>query len=334
MWVMTFHSACVRILRREIDKLGLKSNFSIYDAADSKRLMALVLRDLDLDPKRYQPAAVLHWVSNLKNELRRPETYAAKDEGNSPGGYAQAYAAYQRRLRQANALDFDDLIMTTVHLLQRSRMSRSTTAGASGMCWSTNTRTPTTRSTPDPRAGLRGLHAGQGARGDRRDGIPLRPASELVVVGDADQSIYAFRGATIRNILEFEQDFPDAPRTILLEQNYRSTQTILRRGQRGHRPQPRPAPQEPVDRSGDGASDRRLRRRQRARRGALRRARSTARRRARGQTQGRRGLLPHQRAVACVRGGVRPGRSCPTRWSAAPASTSARRSRTRWPTCG
>ncbi|HEY0775226.1 MAG TPA: UvrD-helicase domain-containing protein, partial [Nocardioidaceae bacterium] len=118
MWVSTFHSACVRILRKEIDKFGYKSSFSIYDAADSKRLMTLVLRDLELDPKRYQPRAVLNWVSNAKNELI-DEEQATKDAKNHlEETYAQAYTIYQRRLREANALDFDDLIMTTVHLFR------------------------------------------------------------------------------------------------------------------------------------------------------------------------------------------------------------------------
>ena len=118
MWVSTFHSACVRILRKEIHHFDYKSNFSIYDAADSKRLMTLVCRDLDLDPKQYQPNAILHWVSNHKNELRDHEE-AAKDARNGlEEAYASAYTLYQRRLREANALDFDDLIMTTVHLFQ------------------------------------------------------------------------------------------------------------------------------------------------------------------------------------------------------------------------
>ena len=118
MWVSTFHSSCVRILRKEIDRVGFKSNFSIYDAADSKRLMTLVLRDLELDPKRYQPNAVLHWVSDQKNELRDAEDAAKEARNSFEEAYAKAYTAYQRRLREANALDFDDLIMTTVHLLQ------------------------------------------------------------------------------------------------------------------------------------------------------------------------------------------------------------------------
>src|ERR1041384_7233196 len=120
MWVMTFHSACVRILRREAAKVGLKSTFSIYDAADSQRLMAMVLRDLDLHPKRYPPRSFSHQVSNLKNELVDEETYAATvGEGtHTERMLAEAYTGYQRRLRQANALDFDDLIMTTVNILQ------------------------------------------------------------------------------------------------------------------------------------------------------------------------------------------------------------------------
>ncbi|MBI2244310.1 MAG: UvrD-helicase domain-containing protein, partial [Nocardioides sp.] len=126
MWVSTFHSACVRILRKEVDKLGFKSNFSIYDAADQKRLMTLVCNDLDLDPKRYQPGALLHWVSNQKNELRDPDE-ATKDARNHlEETYAAAYTTYQRRLRQANALDFDDLIMFTVHLFQQFPEVRET----------------------------------------------------------------------------------------------------------------------------------------------------------------------------------------------------------------
>src|SRR3954471_16720638 len=123
MWVSTFHSACVRILRKEITALdfggvGYKSNFSIYDAADQKRLMTLVCNDLELDPKRYQPGAMLHWVSNQKNELRDPEDASKDARNNLEETYAAVYTTYQRRLREANALDFDDLIMGTVHLMQ------------------------------------------------------------------------------------------------------------------------------------------------------------------------------------------------------------------------
>jgi DNA helicase-2/ATP-dependent DNA helicase PcrA len=218
MWVSTFHSACVRILRKEIDRLGFKSNFSIYDAADSKRLMTLVLKDLELDPKRYQPGAVLHWVSNHKNELRDPED-AAKDARNGfEEAYAAAYTAYQRRLREANALDFDDLIMLTVHLFQsfpdvRQNYRRRFRHVLVDEYQDTN------------HAQYALIHQLCGHDLERGD-APGEEPSELMVVGDADQSIYAFRGANIRNIMDFEQDFPDAI-SIMLEQNYRSTQTIL-----------------------------------------------------------------------------------------------------------
>ncbi len=221
MWVLTFHSACVRILRREADKVGMRSTFSIYDAADSQRLMSMVLRDMDLDPKRYNPRAFGHQVSNLKNELVDEETYARRiaEEGtHQEQVLAQAYTEYQRRLRQANALDFDDIIMTTVHMLQvfpdvaehyRRRFR--------------HVMVDEYQDTNHAQYQLVKELVGSGATRTEHGVEP----SELVVVGDADQSIYAFRGATIRNIEEFEQDYPQA-RTILLEQNYRSTQTILR----------------------------------------------------------------------------------------------------------
>ncbi|KQW49921.1 ATP-dependent DNA helicase PcrA [Nocardioides sp. Root1257] len=223
MWVSTFHSACVRILRKESDKLGYKSNFSIYDAADQKRLMTLVCNDLELDPRRYQPGALLHWVSNQKNELRDPED-ATKDARNSlEETYAAAYTTYQRRLREANALDFDDLIMATVHLLQTFPEVRET--------YRRRFRHVLVDEYQDTNHAQYALihqlcadpmeESGSDVDGSER----VEPA-ELMVVGDADQSIYAFRGANIRNILDFEQDFPNAT-SILLEQNYRSTQTIL-----------------------------------------------------------------------------------------------------------
>ena len=229
MWVSTFHSACVRILRKEIVALGSagpKSNFSIYDAQDQKRLMGLVVNDLDLDPRRYPPAQVLNWVSDQKNELRDPEDATKEARNHLEETYAAAYVEYQKRLRQANALDFDDLIMTTVHLFQALPEVRETYrrrfrhvlvdeyqdtnhaqyALIHQLC----------ADSPDDIA-LTDAYA---------EGAPRSEPAELMVVGDADQSIYAFRGANIRNILDFEQDFPNAT-SILLEQNYRSTQTIL-----------------------------------------------------------------------------------------------------------
>ncbi|MGZ6754091.1 MAG: DNA helicase PcrA [Nocardioides sp.] len=225
MWVSTFHSACVRILRKEIDKLGFKSNFSIYDAADQKRLMALVAKDLDLDPKRFQPNALLHWVSNHKNELRDAEA-ATKDAATKlEETYAAAYTLYQRRLTEANALDFDDLIMMVVHLFQGFPEVRET--------YRRRFRHVLVDEYQDTNhaqyALIHQLCADQLEEplSDAAAQAPERvEPAELMVVGDADQSIYAFRGANIRNILDFEQDFPNAT-SILLEQNYRSTQTIL-----------------------------------------------------------------------------------------------------------
>jgi DNA helicase-2/ATP-dependent DNA helicase PcrA len=217
MWVSTFHSACVRILRKEIDRFGYKSSFSIYDAADSKRLMTLVLRDLDLDPKRYQPRSVLNWVSNAKNELIDEEKAAADAKNHLEETYAEAYTIYQRRLREANALDFDDLIMTTVHLFQAFPEVRETYRRRFR-----HVLVDEYQDTNHAQYALIRELCGHTAPGQPAGIEP----SELMVVGDADQSIYAFRGANIRNILAFEEDFSDA-RTILLEQNYRSTQTIL-----------------------------------------------------------------------------------------------------------
>jgi DNA helicase-2/ATP-dependent DNA helicase PcrA len=215
MWVMTFHSACVRILRREAKRLGFPSGFSIYDQADSQRLMALVCRELDLDPKRYPPRGFSAQVSNLKNELIDYETFKSQASTHLEKTLAEAYETYQARLQQAGALDFDDLIMTTVNLLQAfpdvaEHYRRRFRHVLVDEYQDTN------------HAQYELVRELVGQQGDEEG---LKPA-ELCVVGDADQSIYAFRGATIRNILEFERDYPDAS-VILLEQNYRSTQTIL-----------------------------------------------------------------------------------------------------------
>jgi len=213
MWVSTFHSACVRILRAEHEHAGLKSTFSIYDADDSRRLMQLVARELDLDPKRYPARGLAAQVSNLKNELVDPEEFAGRAGGPHERALAEAYELYQRRLREAHALDFDDLIMTTVHLFQ----ARPHVAGS----YRRRFRHVLVDEYQDTNHAQYQLI--RELVGDGTDGVA---PGELCVVGDADQSIYAFRGASIRNILEFERDFTDA-RTILLEQNYRSTQTIL-----------------------------------------------------------------------------------------------------------
>ncbi|HAN71396.1 MAG TPA: ATP-dependent DNA helicase PcrA, partial [Actinobacteria bacterium] len=213
MWVSTFHSACVRILRSEAARLGVKSTFTIYDSADSLRLMTMVMRDLDLDPRKFPPRSYLAQVSNLKNELIDHETFASRAANPAEQSLAEAYAEYQRRLRLANAFDFDDLISSTVALLQlfpevadhyRRRFR--------------HVLVDEYQDTNHAQYTLIKELVGPGT-------AQLAPG-QLCVVGDADQSIYAFRGATIRNIEEFERDYPDAS-TILLEQNYRSTQTIL-----------------------------------------------------------------------------------------------------------
>jgi DNA helicase-2/ATP-dependent DNA helicase PcrA len=241
MWVSTFHSACVRILRREIAHAGYRSNFSIYDDADSRRLMTLVCRDKDLDPKRYAPRAVLNWVSNCKNELVDADAALAKATNNLERTYADCYLTYQQRLREANALDFDDLIMMTVHLFQAHPEVRENyrrrfrhvlvdeyqdTNHAQYVLIRELCGAGATRRTAD--GDLVGVALAPTGSPDDTSSPPTSAAApaELMVVGDADQSIYAFRGANIRNILQFEEDFPNA-RTILLEQNYRSTQNIL-----------------------------------------------------------------------------------------------------------
>ena len=220
MWVSTFHSTCVRILRQHASMIpGLNTNFSIYDSDDSRRLLAQIAKDMQLDLKKFTARSLATAISNLKNELVSPQdaaTEAEKTRNEFEVVVAKVYADYQAQLRRANAVDFDDLIGEVVGIFQRHpevaehyrRRFRHVlideyqdTNHAQYMLVSTLVGKPT----DDPYA---------------------VPPSELCVVGDADQSIYAFRGATIRNIEEFERDYPQA-RTILLEQNYRSTQNIL-----------------------------------------------------------------------------------------------------------
>lgn len=218
MWVSTFHSTCVRILRNQASLIkGLNSNFSIYDADDSRRLLLMIGKDMGLDTKRYSPRLLANGISNHKNELVGPEQAAAEasEAGEElPGIIAEVYAEYQRRLRAANALDFDDLIGETVAVLQAFPQI--------AQYYRRRFRHILVDEYQDTNHAqyvlVRELVGTETVDG-------LAPA-ELCVVGDADQSIYAFRGATIRNIEDFERDFPNAT-TILLEQNYRSTQTIL-----------------------------------------------------------------------------------------------------------
>jgi DNA helicase II / ATP-dependent DNA helicase PcrA len=207
MWVSTFHSACVRILRRSGAPLGYKSTFTIYDEADAERLMTVVCRELDFDPKRLSPRSMRHAVSSAKDELLTPDRYADRAMTWFEKKVAQAYELYQRRLQEANAVDFDDLIMQTVRLLAEHEDVRAE--------YQQRFRYVLVDEFQDTNVAQYEL-------------LKLLTARHrnLSVVGDGDQSIYAFRGATVRNILDFEADYPDAT-VILLEQNYRSTQTIL-----------------------------------------------------------------------------------------------------------
>ncbi len=235
MWVSTFHSTCVRILRAQSALLERRnSNFSIYDSDDSRRLLSMVVRDLNLDPKKYSPRGLATVISNFKNELRSPEEVAATlgdirpsapgaeragriqvEQGQTAEDIARVYDEYQRRLAAANAFDFDDLIGETVELLQRHPEIAE--------YYRRRFRHVLVDEYQDTNHAqymfIRELV------GEEASGSGTSP-SELCVVGDSDQSIYAFRGATIRNIEEFERDYPNA-KTVLLEQNYRSTQTIL-----------------------------------------------------------------------------------------------------------
>lgn len=219
MWVSTFHSTCVRILRNQASVVpGLNSNFSIYDADDSRRLLLMIGRDMGLDVKRHSPRLLANAISNLKNELIDPDRALAdltESSDDLSRVVAAVYTEYQRRLRSANALDFDDLIGETVAILQAFPEI--------AQHYRRRFRHILVDEYQDTNHAQYMLVRELAGHGGQPDDIP--PA-ELCVVGDADQSIYAFRGATIRNIEDFERDYPDAT-TILLEQNYRSTQNIL-----------------------------------------------------------------------------------------------------------
>ncbi|MBY0442926.1 MAG: DNA helicase PcrA [Mycobacteriaceae bacterium] len=222
MWVSTFHSMCVRILRNQAALVGgLNSNFSIYDGDDSRRLLQMIGRDMDLDIKRYSPRLLGRAISNLKNELIDPERAAAQASDGSADGLARRVAAvyveYQRRLRAANALDFDDLIGETVRVLQTFPHIASHYRHRFR-----HILVDEYQDTNHAQYVLVRELVGYAVD----DSCEYIAPAQLCVVGDADQAIYAFRGATIRNIDDFERDYPNA-KTILLEQNYRSTQNIL-----------------------------------------------------------------------------------------------------------
>jgi ATP-dependent DNA helicase UvrD/PcrA len=206
-WVMTFHAACGRILRREAERLGYRSNFTIYDQADQIRLVKHCLEELDRDPKRFTPRGIHSQISNAKNQLVGPAEYASRVASFYDQTVAEVYDLYQRKLFGSNAVDFDDMLYLTVDVLERFPEARRK--------WQTAFRYVLVDEYQDTN------HAQY-----RLLQILAAEHRNVFAVGDPDQSIYAFRGADIRNVLEFERDFTGA-RSIALEQNYRSTQSIL-----------------------------------------------------------------------------------------------------------
>lgn len=223
MWVATFHSTCVRILRQHAQLVdGLNTNFSIYDGDDARRLLSMIAKEMNLDLKKFTGRVLANAISNLKNELQDPaEAAAAAATTKNPfeTTVAEVYAEYQRRLRAANAVDFDDLIAEVVRIFQQHEQVAE--------YYRRRFRHVLIDEYQDTNHAQYALVAALVGKGNgARPGPEQISAPELCVVGDSDQSIYAFRGATIRNIEEFERDYPQA-RAILLEQNYRSTQNIL-----------------------------------------------------------------------------------------------------------
>src|SRR2546425_7263712 len=207
IWILTFHAACGRILRREAPRLGYRSNFTIYDQADQVRLTKQCLEELERDPKRFVPRGIHEQISSAKNQLVGPEEYAQRVSSFYDQTVAEVYELYQRRLFASNAVDFDDLLMLTVRVLEHFPEARER--------WQKAFRYILVDEYQDTN------HAQY-----RLLQILAEKHRNLCAVGDPDQSVYSFRGADIRNILEFERDFGET-RTIALEQNYRSTNAIL-----------------------------------------------------------------------------------------------------------
>ncbi|KQR39129.1 ATP-dependent helicase [Microbacterium sp. Leaf159] len=235
MWISTFHSACVRILRREAQQFGFTKSFTIYDSGDSRALLKRLVKEHEADAYGLTPASVQSRISKLKNELSDADAYARQANMSDPAEriFVELFADYQRQLQKANAFDFDDLIGQTVYLFRAFPQVADTyrrrfrhilvdeyqdTNHAQYALIHELTR-PVSGDAPDP-------YASNGMMIFEPETTPELAGASLTVVGDSDQSIYAFRGADIRNISEFERDFPGA-RVVLLEQNYRSTQNIL-----------------------------------------------------------------------------------------------------------
>jgi DNA helicase-2/ATP-dependent DNA helicase PcrA len=207
IWIMTFHSACGRMLRSEAERLGYRSNFTIYDQADQVRLVKACLEELERDPKRFVPRGIHSQISNAKNQLIGPDEYASRVASFYDQTVADVYTLYQRRLFTSNAVDFDDMLMLTVDVLQRFPEARAKWAKA-----------------------FRYVMVDEYQDTNHAQYVLLQLLTDvsknIMAVGDPDQSVYGFRGADIRNILDFEKDFPNT-KVIPLEQNYRSTNTIL-----------------------------------------------------------------------------------------------------------
>ena len=207
VWVSTFHSMCVRILRRDVDAIGYDRNFTILDGSDQLTLMKRILKELNIDPKKYDPRSILGAISNAKNELLTPETYAERQGSFFEEIVARCYDAYQKALRNNQSMDFDDLIMNTIRLFEENEKV---------LTYYQNK--------------FHYLHVDeyQDTNHAQYTLVNMLAARfrNLCVVGDADQSIYGWRGADMQNILDFEKDYNDAT-VILLEQNYRSTKSIL-----------------------------------------------------------------------------------------------------------
>ena len=292
IWILTFHAACGRILRREAQRLGYRSNFTIYDSADQVRLTKACLEELEKDPKRFVPRGIHSQISAAKNQLVTPAEYAERVASFYDQTVAEAYDLYQRRLFASNAVDFDDLLMLTVQVLERFPEARER--------WQKAFRYVLVDEYQDTN------HAQY-----RLLQLLAEKHRNVCAVGDPDQSIYAFRGADIRNILEFERDFGET-KTDRARAELPLDEHDPPGGERRDRAQPRAQAEEPLVGARRGRAGARARGRGRARRGALRRRRD---RRARGgglRRQRDRGLLPDERAVASAGGRARPpGRRLP-----------------------
>jgi DNA helicase-2/ATP-dependent DNA helicase PcrA len=221
MWLMTFHAACARILRSEAQRLGYTRQFTIYDQADARRLARRCIDELGIDPKRFTPAAIHSQISAAKNRLRSAEDYRQAVGGPFEEMVADAYELYERDLLRMNAMDFDDLLFRTVNVLELYEEVRTRYARAFR-----HVLVDEYQDTNYAQYRLLQLLVGGGRAPKRGERVQLEGHRNLAVVGDDSQSIYGFRGADVRNILDFQDDFPDA-RVVKLEQNYRSTQRIL-----------------------------------------------------------------------------------------------------------